>query len=218
VLLIPLRKDGTYLGGISALRTEVKPFTEAEISLLESFAAQAVIAMENARLLTELRQRTEELAQRNSEYGERIEHQSATIDVLKAMSSTPDDTQPVFDLITRRAQELCNSPAVGIFEYDGELVHVRSSHFGKAIAGVDKFFSSFPMKPTRGSITSRAILDKETIHILAALAKRRLASAPQTASHSIFPTLPNGSTSMAARTCWHWVSMRCWQCHCYGKI
>ena len=64
---------------------------------MHNFAAQAVIAIENARLLGELRERTEALAQRNSDYGERIDQQAATIDVLKVMSSTPDDTQPVFE-------------------------------------------------------------------------------------------------------------------------
>src|SRR5262249_35066008 len=99
VLGVALRKDGALLGRIVTARQEVRPFNDKEIALLQNFADQAVIAMENARLLGELRARTAELAQRNSEYGERIEHQSATIDVLKAMSNSPDDTHPVFDLI-----------------------------------------------------------------------------------------------------------------------
>src|SRR6266404_7773003 len=67
-----------------------------------------------------------ELAARNSEFGERIERQSATIDVLKAMSASPGDAQPVFDLIARRARDLCNSTTGSVFEFDGELVHRRS--------------------------------------------------------------------------------------------
>jgi signal transduction histidine kinase len=162
---MPLRKDNNFLGFISAYRRKVQAFSQKEIALLENFAAQAVIAMENARLLDELRVRTAALAKRNSEYGERIEHQSATIDVLKAMSGSPDDTQPRFDLITHRAQELCNSKAAGIFEYDGELVHIRSEYGTADILGAENFHQAFPMRPRRGSIPCRAILEKQTVHI-----------------------------------------------------
>ncbi len=126
LLAVALRKDGVFLGDIVIYRREVRPFSDKQIALLQNFAAQAVIAMENARLLGELQQRTDELAARNSEFGERIEHQSATIDVLKAMSASPGDPQPVFDLIVRRARDLCNTTNAALFEFDGELVHSRS--------------------------------------------------------------------------------------------
>src|SRR5207302_5309591 len=87
-------------------------------------------AADSHQTIAELRQRLDacraELAARNSEFGERIEHQSATIDVLKAMSASPGDPQPVFDLIVRRARDLCNSTQAALFEFDGELVHLRS--------------------------------------------------------------------------------------------
>src|SRR6478672_2901965 len=74
----------------------------------------------------ELSERDAALAQRNTEFGERIEHQVATIDVLKAMSASPGDAQPVFDLIARQAAKLCNVPTATLCGYDGELVHILS--------------------------------------------------------------------------------------------
>jgi GAF domain-containing protein len=168
VLRMPLRRDGRMLGFISANRLAMKPYTEPEIALLRSFADQAVIAMDNARLLEELRARTAELAARNEAFAERIDHQAATIDVLKEMSASPADPQPVFNLIARQAHALIGGPNVVIFEYDGELVHRRASAGSENVAsseGLKAYRDAFPMRPNRGSITCRAILDCATIHI-----------------------------------------------------
>src|SRR5882757_3324183 len=125
-------------------------------------------AVDPQRTIAELQRQLDEcraeLAARNSEYGERIEHQSATIDVLKAMSASPGDPQPVFDLIVRRARDLCNTPSATLFEFDGELVHRRSwvgtEAYGTAEA-YEAYERLFPMVPTRGgSISCRAILDR----------------------------------------------------------
>ena len=124
---LALRRGDKLVGAIQVYRQEVRPFSELETTLLSDFAAQAVIAMENAQLLGELRARTEELAQRNSEYGERIEQQAATIDVLKAMSGSPGDPQPVFDLIAERARAYCEADGVSVALLEGELLHLQGS-------------------------------------------------------------------------------------------
>jgi two-component system, NtrC family, sensor kinase len=128
-----------------------------------------------AELQRQLDECRTKLAARDSEFGERIEHQSATIDVLKAMSASPGDPQPVFDLIVRRARDLCNTPQAGLFGFDGELVHLRSwvgiEAYGTPDAA-EAYQRLFPMAPTRGSITCRAILDREIVHV------RDMATAP----------------------------------------
>jgi hypothetical protein len=108
-----------------------------------------------AALAGTLATRDAALAQRNSEFGERIDHQAATIDVLKAMSASPGDPLPVFDLIARRARNLCGGAHVGLFEFDGTLVHVRA-WCGIYHAGIE---SRYPKLPTRETISSRAILE-----------------------------------------------------------
>ena len=109
---LPLLRDGAPIGAIALNRPAPGGFSDSQIELLKTFAEQAVIAIGSAETYRELQERTAALAQRNSEFGERIEQQSATIDVLKAMSASPDDTQPVFDLIARVRSRNCADPGV----------------------------------------------------------------------------------------------------------
>ena len=167
-LLVPLLRNDTAIACFSLYRQEVRPFAEKEIALLESFAAQAVIAMENARLLGELQARTAELAARNDAFAEQIDHQSATIDVLKEMSASQGDARPVLDLIIRRATELCGAYAGAVAEFDGERVHLTRA-YGVEVAmksgAIDAYAAQFPMVPSRGSVLCRAILDRELVHV-----------------------------------------------------
>jgi GAF domain-containing protein len=133
--------------------------------LAERSAERDAALADKAELVKALSGQTAELVERTSGDHERIERQSAIVDVLKAMSASPDDTQPVFDLITRRAQELCHSTAAGIYERDGDLVQVRSVYGNNDPAGLAEFLKAFPMPMTRGLISCRAILDAQIVHI-----------------------------------------------------
>jgi two-component system, NtrC family, sensor kinase len=121
LLGVPLQREGTTIGVFALTRRRLTPFTEKQIELVTTFAAQAVIAIENARLLNELRQRTDDLT-------ESLEQQTATSEVLQVISSSPDDLQPVFSTMLENAVRICDAKFGNIYRWDGDTLHLVASH------------------------------------------------------------------------------------------
>ena len=150
-------REGTPIGVIVLTRNAVRPFTDKQIELVTTFADQAVIAIENARLFEAEQQRTRELA-------ESLEQQTATSDVLRVISSSPTDIQPVLETIGERAEKLCNAEISVVSIVDGELIHLASIH-GMTEAGVEATRRLFPMQRTDKTITARAIRTRDVCHV-----------------------------------------------------
>jgi signal transduction histidine kinase len=129
----------------------VKPFTEKQVELVTTFADQAVIAIENARLFEEVQARTRELT-------ESLEHQTATSDVLNVISRSPTDVQPVFDTIARSAARLCSALNCFVYRFDGKLIHFAAAD-GIAPEGKESVQSVYPLPPGRSSAATRSILN-----------------------------------------------------------
>jgi two-component system, NtrC family, sensor kinase len=156
VLFIPLRKDDSPLGQIAAARREAMPFTEKEIALLENFAAQAVIAIENARLLGELRERTADLARS-------VDELTATGDVLKIISRSSVDLETVLDTLVETVARLCRAEQAVMFRRLDERYHVVAS-CGLPDEAKD-FLLSHPLAANRGTLSGRVELERRPIQI-----------------------------------------------------
>jgi signal transduction histidine kinase len=164
VLNVPLMRDRVAIGSISLRRTEVKAFTERQIALLQTFADQAVIAIENVRLFTELQEKNEELTQAHAQVTEALEQQTATSEILRTIAHSQTDVQPVFDTIVRSAVRLCDGLFSALFQFDGELLHRVAQHnfTPEALEASDRVF---PALPTRALGAGRAILERAVVHI-----------------------------------------------------
>ncbi|HET9688977.1 MAG TPA: GAF domain-containing protein, partial [Pseudolabrys sp.] len=157
VVCVPMLKDNEVVGAISIYRQEVRSFTEKQIELLENFAAQAVIAIENTRLLNELRQRTNDLS-------EALEQQTATSEVLKVISSSPTNVQPVFDSIAENAVRLCDGQFSFVVRFDGKAMEFASC-WGLSTEGLATFQSILPMPASEDTAAGRAILRRAVVEI-----------------------------------------------------
>src|SRR6516165_6824609 len=143
-------REGSPVGVMNLWRTQVRPFSDKHIELVTSFASQAVIAIENTRLLNELR--------------ESLEQQTATSDVLRVISSSPADIQPVLETIGERAEKLCDAEISGVSIVDGELIRLASVH-ALTEAGVEASRRAFPMRRTDETVTARAIRTRSVCHV-----------------------------------------------------
>jgi GAF domain-containing protein len=170
VLSVPMCKGEHVIGVFCIYRHEVRPFTDRQIALMETFADQAVIAIENTRLLSELRERTNDLQ-------ESLEYQTATSDVLKVISRSTFDLQPILDTLVETAARLCSADDAGLSLRDGEVYRYvattssTSSDYAAVLRGR-------AFEPGRGSIAGRVALEGKVVHITDVTADPDYAFAP----------------------------------------
>jgi len=150
VVAVPLLRDGIALGALTAAKAEPGPFSDRQLQLLKTFADQAVIAIENTRLLNELR--------------ESLQQQTATADVLKVISRSTFDLQTVLDTLTESAAQLCDAELANVWRPHGSVYRLAASH--RSIGAKQKrYLDNISLEPSRGSCVGRTLLDGKTVHI-----------------------------------------------------
>jgi GAF domain-containing protein len=148
-------KEGRFVGGFGVARSEVRAFTQKQINLVTTFANQAVIALENVRLFKELQAR-------NVEITEALEQQTATAEILRVISGSPTDIQPVLDAVAESAARLCDASDVLIRRVEGDLMRV-AAHFGAVPLSTENI--AVAISAASQSVGGRAILERRTVHV-----------------------------------------------------
>src|SRR5215469_4648577 len=151
-LCVPLLQEGAAIGVIALRRTEAILFTEQQVTLLETFAAQAVIAIENVRLFKELEARNHDLT-------EALEQQTATAEILRVISTSPTNLQPVLDTVVAGAARFCGTYDANLLRVDGERLKL-AAHHGPIPIPVD-----FSIPLVRGTVAGRSVLERRALQI-----------------------------------------------------
>jgi GAF domain-containing protein len=154
ILCVPLMREGLAIGTIHLRRTEAQLFTDRQVALLETFADQAVIAIENVRLFKELEVRNHDLI-------ETLDQQTATGEILRVISSSPTDVQPVFDTVAESAARLCESFDSAIWRRDDDRL-LLVAHYGPIPVGP---IGEFSLPLVRGTVAGRSVLDGRPVHV-----------------------------------------------------
>jgi GAF domain-containing protein len=165
LLAVPTIRDGAPIGAIVVQRSEPGAFSESQIELLKTFADQAVIAIENVRLFTELQEKNRALTQAHAQVTEALDQQTATSEILRVISSSPTDVQPVFDAIVTSAVRLCDARFANVFQLDGEVVHLVAHH-NLPLEALEQFRRTFPQPLSQGgTITAQAMRRRAVVHV-----------------------------------------------------
>ena len=164
LISIPMLREGEAIGAISVTRQEPGRFSDAEVALLQTFADQAVIAIENVRLFTELQEKNHALTAAHAQVSQALEQQTATSEVLRIISSSPTDVRPVFDAIARSAAALCSADGAAVFTVVGEELHV-SAVYSFAPEQIEALRRAYPQPIAQGGAASRAVRNSVIVNI-----------------------------------------------------